>query len=384
MVAAVALSVAMLVSVTALVALGDPPEHFLEYSEDNFKTQFISGNLTASMPRDWPRVDFQHSENLFAPMFEIGMTRMFLFNDTNGDEVFSRSEAAYTGFLDSEYVEWNMTAVKFSQSGTGESAEVSMSTMVSLYRGYVDDTEDDPAITDWANITFRFLVSEHSVTHMNSLGRYVVAGKTDLQIRMSIEVQKKVNTTRLALEQVLLGGGSVHHFILKEGASNSTAAVLTPVSYRSDERGQGLSFTHRFHQTSLPTQDVDFAKADGVVQAYYRFSSEPTTELQGDVRPVGLNSSYYSTGASLVVCPSYTMGNESDNLAHEMSIGLEMSGFVRVRDWVAANLPLLAIVGGGLVALTFASVHLWRGKRRRLLEDREDMKRSLENDPGLK
>ena len=72
MVAAVVLSVAMLVSVTTLVAQGNPSEHFLEYSEDNFKAQFISGNLTASMPRDWPRVDFQHSENLFAPMFEIG------------------------------------------------------------------------------------------------------------------------------------------------------------------------------------------------------------------------------------------------------------------------------------------------------------------------
>ncbi len=384
MIAIAALSIAMLVLVTTMTSLGAPSDHFLEYSEDNFKAQFISGNLTASMPRDWPRVDFQHTDNLFAPMFELGMTRLFLFNDTNGDEVYGRSETVYTGLLDSEHVEWNTTPVEFTQVGGSESAEVAMSTTVSLYKGYVEDTDKSPDVRDWANVTFRFSISSSSVTHTNSFGQYIVAEKTDLQVRMTVEFLRQVGVTRLSLEQILLGGGSVHHFLLRERDYLSDKIVLTPVPYRVDERGHGLNFTHRLHQTSLAAQDVEFAKADDTVQAYYRFSSEPTTETEGTVRPVGLNSSYYSTGASLVLYPSYTLGNGTDNIAHDMLIGLDMSGFVRVRDWVAENFPALAIVGGGLVALTGASVHVWRGKRRRLVEDKEEMKCELEKDSAPK
>ena len=373
------LTAVLMVSVTTLVVLGAPSEHFLEYSEDNFKAQFISGNLTASVTDDWPRVDFQHSENLLAPMFEIGVTRLFLFNDTNGDSVFSRSEAVYTGFLDADYVEWNKTAITFGTRGDGsECASVSMSTTVSLYSGYVDDSEDGPDVPDWANLTFRFMICENSVQYSNSLGQYVVAGKTDLHIQMSIEILKQTGVSRLALEQILLAGGSVHLFLLKERAAKSDASVLTSVSCRDDERGKGLNFTNRMHQTSLPTQDVDFSKADGVVQAYYRFSSEPTTSVDGVLRPVGLNASYYTTGTSLVLCPSYSMDNQTDDLVHDMSIGLEMSGFARVRDWVAENLPVLAIISGGLIVLAVASIQVWRRKHRRTLEDSQN----LENGGG--
>lgn len=378
-VVAAVLSIAMLVSVTALAVLGAQSERFLDWSEDNFKVQFISGNLTASITRDWPRVDFQHSANLFAPMFEIGMNRMFLFNDTNGDGVFSRSEAIYTSLLDSSKVGWNMSSIDFEPADSGgEFAAVSMSATTSLYEGYVNQTIEKPDISDWANITFRFIISEAPVTFTNSLGEYIVAGKTDLQIRMTVEVLKKVDASGLALEQVLQAGGSVYLFLLRERASKSDATVLTPVSARVDERGQGLTFTHRLQQTSLPTQDIEFAKDDGTVQAYYRFSSEPTTEVNGTARAVSLNSSYYTTGTGLVLCPAYSLSNQTDNLVHDMSIGLDMSGFVRVRDWAAKNLPVLAIVCGGLVALTGTSVHLWKRKRRMLLENGEDTKTEIE------
>ena len=373
----------MLLSVSATAALGKPTEHFLEYSEDNFKVQFISGNLTASVTRDWPRVDFQHSANLLAPMFEIGMNRMFLFNDTNGDGVFSRSETTYTILMESGYVHWNMTGIEFSESVHGdETASFVMSTTVSLYRGYVNQTVESPDVPGWANVTFEFSISEIPVVRANSRGQYTVEGKTDMEIQMNIKLLRHVNASGLALEQALQAGGSVYLFELTERDKDPSETSVKTVSARVDERGEGLNFAHRFEQTSRSTQHIDFSREDGRAQAHYDYSSEPTTAVGDTKEPVALNCSYYTTGTSLVLLPSYTLGNQTDNIAHDMSIGLDMGGFVRVRDWAAKNLPLLAVITGGLVVLGVASVHLWRRKRRMSSENGHDSGTESENRRG--
>jgi hypothetical protein len=360
----------MLVSVAALYAPVASAEHFLEQSEDPYKVQFISGNLTASVTKNWPRVDFQHSQNLLSPMFEISIPRLFLFNDTNGDGVFSLSEALYTGLMSDDYVEWTVSAIAFEHSEeAGEYAVTTMSGPISLYKGLVNQTGDEPAVRDWATMTFSFIITENPVKRSNSLGDYVVAGKTDLRITMALSVSKDVGVKGLALEQALKAGGSVYRLLIREQSARSEGAVLTPVSIRDDDRWRGLNYTNRIHQARLPTQDIDFVNEHGLVQAYYRYSSVPATDDAGYSRGVTLNSSYYTTGTSLMLYSVYDMESSADNLTHEMSIGLDMAGFVRVRDWAMQNLPVLTLVVGGLVALTLVSAHGWRRKRRMAAED---------------
>jgi len=372
-----------------LAALSAPiatAQHFLEQTEDTYKVQFISGNLTASVTKNWPRVDFKHTLNLLSPMFEISIPRLFLFNDTNGDGVFSLSEAIYTGLMDDNYVKWNVSAVEFGRSDSaGEYATTSMTGWVSLYKGLANQTVDQPVLRNWARLTFSFVISEKPVLYSNARGQYLVEGKTDLKIVLDLAVSRHANATSLAVEQQLLAGGSVYRFMIREQSAKSDGSVLTPVSARDDERWHGLNFTHRIQQTRMPTQDLEFATEQGLVQAHYRYSSVPTTNDTGTCDAVGLNSSYFTTGTSLMLYPAYSFGNRTDNISHEMSIGLDMGGFVRVRDWAMRNLPALAIVVGGLVALTVISVNVWRRKQRMVAENSNEMKVKIEkNDSGPK
>ncbi len=369
-IAAVAMCIAALVSAGVLWPQRASGDHFLQESEDPYKVQFISGNLTAAVTKNWPRVDFQHTDNLLSPMFEISIPRLFLFNDTNGDGVFSLSEAQYSGLLEDSYVTWNVSTIEFGRSAeAGEYATTSMSGWVSLYNGLVDQTLGQPAVKNWGLLRFSFIITENPVTYSNSFGQYAVNAKTDLRIVMELTVSHQIGANFLAIEQQLLAGGSVYRFLIREQSSKSEGTVLTPVSSRNDERSLGLNYTHRILQTRLPTQDIDFVNDKGLVQAYYRYSSEPTTNDSGSPRPASLNSSYHTTGTSMMVYPSYHLGNRTDNITHDMSIGLDMQGFVRVRDWAMRNLPILGAVVGGIAVMAVLSVHVWRRKKRMAAEN---------------
>ena len=148
-------SLAMLVVVAMIsipVAGVEQEEHFLEYSEYNFAVNFISGNLTATVtpatiaPRDWPRIIFKHTTDILSPTFDVGISTIYLFNDTNDDKVFSLSEATHIAYLSSLYnVTWNATAVEFGNDTLGgEYAWLRANAVIGLF----DSPEDEYPMID--------------------------------------------------------------------------------------------------------------------------------------------------------------------------------------------------------------------------------------------
>ncbi len=327
----------------------DDEEHFLDYSEDNFKVVFISGNFTAAVTHDWPMVVFQHTTNLFAPTFEVGLPAFYLFNDTNGDGVFSRSEAAYISYMDAHHnVTWNNSGVAFmNATAPGEYAEVVKNATLSLY-ATPDDLE--AAVVGWANVTFRFTITENAVQYANSHGTYAVRGKTELRMSFLLEILKPVNQTFMALEQLLKGGGSNYMFLIQED-SGGDAPNTTWVSSREDDTVYGENFTRRLNQTDLPCQQIEFAKDDGTVQAFYNYSSEPLSGTFRQQLHTPMNSSFYTTGSGMILHTAYALTNDTKNVAHESSLGIDEAGFVsRVRDWFEKNLPLILVFSGSVAA----------------------------------
>jgi len=109
---AVAVLLAALIAAGSVCAQDEDEVPFLSHSVDDYKTAFVSGNLTAAVTHDWPRVAFYHTNDRFSPTFEIGMPVIYLFNDTNEDGIFARSEATYVAYLDSlRNVTWDISLV---------------------------------------------------------------------------------------------------------------------------------------------------------------------------------------------------------------------------------------------------------------------------------
>ena len=330
-------------------------EHFLDYSEDNFKVVFISGNLTAAVTRGWPLVVFQHSSALLAPNFEVGVPLLYLFNDTNPDGVFDQSEMVYVSYLDAHHnVTWTVSSVEFgNETMPGEYAQFRMNASLSLF----NDLENLTAqVEDWANITFWFRITENPVVYTNLYGSYTVMGKTDLRMNFTLEIKKHINVSGIALDLSLKGGGSTYMFQIMEDAGSGGTRV-TSVSSRDDETVHGLNFTHKINSTSLGSQDIDFSKADGVVQAHYHYSSEPISLAPGTMHATPMNSSYYTTGSGLKLNIAYSIDNETDTIIHDSSLGLDELGFVsKVKDWFKENLPWLLIISGSIVAVVSISI----------------------------
>jgi hypothetical protein len=350
---------AVLLCTTALVipasSVVSGEVHFLDYSEDNFKVVFISGNLTAAVTHDWPRVVFQHSSALLAPTFEVGIPLMYLFNDTNPDGVFDQTEMVYVSYLDAHHnVTWDVSPVKFgNETVAGEYAQFRMKASLSLFRDFENLTA---LVEDWANITFWFRITENPVVYSNSYGSYTVVGRTEMRMNFTLEIMKHVNVTGIALDLSLKGGGSTYMFLIKEDAGGGATRV-TSVSSREDETTRGLDFTHILNQTNLGVQDIDFSKADGVVQAHYHYSSEPTSWAPTTAYATPMNSSYYTTGTGLKLNIAYSIDNTTDVIVHDSSLGLDERGFVsKVKDWFTVNMPWILIISGSIVAVVSVSI----------------------------
>jgi hypothetical protein len=224
-----------------------------------------------------------------------------------------------------------------------------MTATISLYDDQPTDTV--PSIDDWANITFWFQITENPVTYTNSYGSYTVAGRTEMRMNFTLDILKKLNFSGLAVEHLLKAGGSTNMFQIRE-TSNADGWAMTTVSSRVDEGQYGLNFTHRLNQTSLPVQDINFAKEDGTVQAFYHYSSEPLVRTSGDYQPVATNSSYYTTGTGLMLYVSYPFSNDTASISHDLVLGIDENGFAgRVRDWLKENLPMIMVVSGSIIAV---------------------------------
>lgn len=337
-------------------------EHFLDYSEDNFKVVFISGNLTAAVTHDWPRIVFEHSTDPFSPTFEVGFPRMFLYNDSNADDLFELSELTYVSYLDENHVAWNVTPVEFRNDPVaGELASFRVNTTLALYNGLDNETV---AIHDWANIAFWFGISQRNTYNTNSLGSYLVRGRTDLTFNFTIDVLKPVNTTGVVMESLLQGGGSTYMFIVRQQGTHRSV-VDEFVSARVDETVLGANFTHVFSETTLPDQQISFAKEDRTVQAYYRWDSEPTIKRADNLSYASMHDSYFTTGTGMIMHKSYTVGNETGSIFQEAFIGIDETGFSgKITNWLRDNIWMVVAFTGGMAALiVISAVVLGRTKR---------------------
>lgn len=354
-------------------------EHFLDYSEDNFKTALMSGNFTATVQYDWPRIIWQHTRAMLAPDFEVGYHTLYLFNDSDGDGLFARSEALYAGYMDMNHVDWNVSALSFSHDDiSGEYAEFWMKTNVSLYQGLDNQTV---WLDDWANVTFWYMICENNVTYVNSQGSYVVLGKIEMRMNLTLEIKKRVNCTGVALERLLKGGGSTPMFLLRQDTGLPDPS-LVEISSRIDEREFGDNFTHRFLETKLATQDVYYAKEDGTIQASYRFSSIPLDMSNVSMTAIPLNSSYYSMGTGLYMHTAFSITNETELLTNEFSVGIVESGFGgSVVDWLEENLPAFVAFVSIIIAVVILSACIAVKRKRRRTADAEKGSNQVEKPP---
>lgn len=352
----------LLLSTVDLQSSAFKEEHFLDYSEDNFKVAFISDNLTAVVTHDYPRVLFHHTTDPFSPTFEVGFPRMYVFNDSNSDGEFALSEIEYVSYLDENHIMWNVTSVEFqNNSVSGEYAHFRMNATLDLYLGLDNETV---AIPEWANVTFWFGISERNQTFTNSKGSYEVKGRTDLSLNFTLDVMKATNLSGVAIEQLLQGGGSASMFILKQKGSHSDV-VDRMVSSRFDERTYGTNFTNDFLPTSLPEQDISYAKDDGTVKAYYRWDSVPSINSSGNVSALPFNCSFFTTGTGMILHSAFTISNTTGSLFQEASIGIDESAFTaRITDWLKENAGAIALIVGAIVAVAVSSVVLMRRRKK--------------------
>ena len=357
----VALALTMIFVVGSSGAEGsDPEEYDLFVSIDEAKVCIISGNFSVAITRDWPRVIFKHEEDPFSPTFEVSCPRMYVHNDTNGDGLFTLSETALTVFLDSNHVSWNLTDID--QGYSHELGEYATFGMRSELNAYSVGENETLVMASWARLSFWYSISEKSVDHENSLGRYTVDGGTQLRVNFSLSIDSCTDMNALVLEQFLQGGGSTNMFHLME--SEGDYVYVTEISATVDERVDGEDFSHGYAATSEPVQEINFAKEDGSVQALYRWGSEALVDIGVNTSALPLNSSYFTTGNGMMLHSQIAVDNCTTQVSHESIIGLVESGFVgSVTDWMREYSWPMALLICVIACLAVLSLLRWRRRR---------------------
>ncbi len=327
---------------------------------DEMKVSIESGNLTlAVVTSDWPRLIFWHTVDPFSPTFDIGVPKMYLFNDTDGDGRFCRAEAAHTVHLDSNHARWNRSTVRSDYSPTyGESVMFSMNATVDAYSVA---PEAVPSVSSWGNVTFWFCLTENGSVHENPAGPHAVPGKTSLFMNMTVEVLNGTDLQAIAVETFVQAGATTNSFmVLEDGDGGGVSAVL---SARVDETAEGEDYTRPINSTTNPVQCVDMAKEDGTVQAYYDWDA---VARGGDGGSVAVNASCFTTGTGLMLHSAMLLGNGTVSISLGSSLGLIESGFVgTMTDWLKEHstaVLTVALVGASAVVV---AVHVVLRRRRK-------------------
>jgi len=353
----VALLVVLLLLLSVSLYRPNEPPYFLSYTDSNYSVTFVSGNFSAAVTKDMPRVVFSHTNAVLSPEFALRDERLYLFNDSNHDGLFTMNEVLFTSYIDAHHTVWTFSKVQSGDDRGNNWSEVSVQGNVSLYKG-LDDVPATPAVTDWAAVDVHYRISERDSTHSNPMGTYIVHGMTEMNVSFTITLLKHLAVDGIALQHYLIGGGSTNDLLLREGMGAGQG--LSNVSSSVDETVLGPNFTHRFIQTNLPCQDVYFAREDGIAQAFYHFSSFPTNGSGGRV---GMNSSFYTDGAGMFLFQAFFLTNDTDRITEESSVGIDESGFnVTVKDWFHSNFAILMVVCGTIAAVVLftAFVVLYR------------------------
>jgi hypothetical protein len=131
-----------------------------------------------------------------------------------------------------------------------------------------------------------------------------------------------------------------------------------------DERLLGDNYSHGFNCTSDVMQKIQFAKEDGIVQAFYLWGSDAVVEAAENRSTRLVNSSYFTTGNGMMLHSILPVDNVTTEVSHEYSTGIYESGFVgSVRDWLKEESALVSMLVIATVAIVVSAV-VWRRKRR--------------------
>ena len=351
---AASLGLAMLVTSTMVSSGVDSEEYELYVSVDDAKINLFSGNFSVAITWDWPRVIFRHEVDPFSPTFEVSFPRMYLFNDTDGDGIFDPPEAEFTVFLDSNHVNWNISTPEQGYSSLyGQYVVVGMNASVHAYA--VGDNET-LVVSDWALLSFWFFLAEEPVVCECPGGTYVIDGKTQMGMNFTLRLNDYIDVDGVVLEQMLQGGGSTNMFQLVEG-SPTGGTTTTEVSALVDEREVEADYSHEFRETSDLMQKTRFAKEDGVVQAFYFWETEAT--MGGSVPNATslVNSSYFTTGAGMMLHSIFPVDNHTTMVSHGSTTGIYESGFIgSVTDWIQEYIIVFVIACGVIVVVSLTLV----------------------------
>jgi hypothetical protein len=357
---AASLGLAMLIASTMVSSGADAEEYELSVSIDDAKINLHSGNFSVAITRDWPRVIFKHELDPFSPTFEVSCPRMYLFNDTDGDGIFDPPEAEFTVFLDSNHVNWNLSA--FEQDYSSQYGQYVVVGMNASVHTYVVGENETLVVSDWALLSFWFFLAEESVVCECPGGTYVIDGKTQMRMNFTLRLNDYLDVDGVVLEQMLQGGGSTNMFQLVEGFPIG-GTTTTGISALVDEREVEADYAHEFRETSDLVQKTRFAKEDGVVQAFYFWETEAMMDGEASNAAALVNSSYFTTGAGMTLHSILPMDNHTTMVSLGSTMGIYESGFIgSVRDWIREYIIAFVIVCGVIVAasLTLAARRLRR------------------------
>ena len=372
------IAVVSIVSSSLPVNVSGAGDYTLYISVDETKVSMISGNFSVVVTRDWPRIIFWHTVDPFSPTFEASFPRIHLFNDSDDDGIFCRSEAVGTVFFDSNHASWDLSSIISDYTpDMGEYAMFSMSAETSVY----NVSGEGPAIIEnWANITFCFCVTERSVTYTAPTGTYMVSGKTELRVNMTIQINNSTSAGYIALERFLQGGGTTNSFMVTEDDLRFDE-VLSLLSGWDDETPLGANYTRPLRQTDDVVQRIMYTKADKTAQAHFLWG---TAALMGNGSSSFdhiLGSSCYTTGAGLMLHSALPLSNDTYSIESEAIIGIDESGFVGgVSDWIKEYLPVFV---GLIVAATVSVLAFYLIRRKRRIKHKTEPADDLEADEIL-
>jgi len=292
---------------------------------------FVHSDVFASrVLKNVPEFSFFYYTDMGQSMkFRVRFTRLVVFNDRNGNEIYDPDEEndGYQAFLSTR--DWHMGAVNYGMdTRMGSYITFNMTTEINLepvnggYRG--------SAVRNWGTLTLEFLMASKSVngTDIN------IRGGEEMKVTVSITQNSPLTlpVNRIALEQT----------ITSEENNHLNTEIL---------RGQGIIFQQR----------------NGKAMASYLWEEKANMLFwNGTERQANVGSSVHTENSTTTLTLTYPLSTDTAGITHDPSAGVfrenapypEIAG--EEKGSVTGYLGGIIVVGAAVLATLYYQGMRWQ------------------------
>lgn len=291
----------------------------------------ISGNLTATIMKNWPRVVFQHTSSRFSPTFDFSVLELRLYNLTADELIANPTIDEPELIAPAHLLSWSFSINELDYSPEkGQHLLAKLSAVIDLYSPTARISTADEDIVkvreNWGILEIHFEISQYGIGLSDPHPSLTVRAAHCVDINISIRLNESNEFKAISIERNFQAGGPTYLARIYPGMTPGTT-YSEEVSTRENELSDSTYIVHEIPSGGEDWQMISLSTAHGVEQSLSAWNCSSKMLAENGETTDSCPWYYRTTGTSVTLFSLSSLGNDTEGLEIEQLVAIIDEGF---------------------------------------------------------